>query len=375
MAIWQGLPLEQWPAVDREAWAKVTTSAPKPSFREPQRRLRQTTLRAYALAYGGWVAWLDRSGRLDPALRPEDRADVDSVEAYWGDMKTAGFADLTIVGRLHGLHDVLRLISPAADVGFIAAGARRLRAVARRRTSIADRIQSPQAIFRHAHALMGGARNISDVRQAIDFRDGLLLALWASRATRISNLTDLAFGAQLLEQDGHWRVEYQPWEMKGGVRFAFDWPASLVEPLTTYIAEVRPLLLAQGERRDDHRRLWISIKGNPMSSVALREVIQSRTRAEFGLPMNPHHIRHSLATEVAEQTPENVMDIPVMLSHSATETSERYYNLAGPARAAVKLAEEVMKIRRAEKEQQMRRDEAEERGENPLWAVLGRSRR
>jgi integrase len=112
-----------------------------------------------------------------------------------------------------------------------------------------------------------------------------------------------------------------------------------------------------------------------MSSVALRKVIQTRTREEFGLPMNPHHIRHSVATEVAELTPENVMDIPAMLAHSASETSERYYNLAGPARAAMKLAEEVEKIRRAERQPRIRRSDAEELIENPLWTLLGRSPR
>lgn len=375
MAIWHGLPLDEWPTVDRKAWVKVMTSVPKPSFSEPQRRLRQTTLRVYAQGYGSWLAWLDRNGRLDPPSRPEDRVNLENLEAYLEDMKSAGFADLTIAGRLHGLHDILRLISPKADIGFIAVAARRLRAVARRQTSIADRMQSPQAIHKHALALMGRARDISDIRHAVDYRDGLLLALWVTRATRISNLTNLAFGSQLLEQSGHWRVEYQPWEMKGGARFTFDWPASLIEPLVTYIEHVRPMLLAQGEPGDDHRRLWISIKGNPMSSVALRKVIQTRTREEFGLPMNPHHIRHSVATEVAELTPENVMDIPAMLAHSASETSERYYNLAGPARAAMKLAEEVEKIRRAERQPRIRRSDAEELIENPLWTLLGRSPR
>lgn len=372
MAIWQGLPLDEWPAIDREAWSNVITAVPKPSFREPQRRLRQSTLKVYAQSYGSWLAWLDRNGKLDPDLPPEDRASVDNLEAYWEDMKRAGFADLTIVGRLHSLHDLLRLIAPKAEVAFIATAARRLRVVARRRTPIADRMQSPRAIQDHARALMRRGRDISDVRQAVDYRDGLLLAFWASRAPRIANLTNMAFDAQLQQRDGHWRVEYQACEMKGSAHFGFKWPGFLVEPLAQYIDQARPLLLAQGERGDEHRRLWISIKGNPMSSFALRKVIQTRTREEFGLPMNPHHVRHSLATGVAELAPENVMDIPVMLAHTADETSERYYNLAGPSRAAATLAEEVEKVRRGDQQSLICRDDSHQSGEDPRWTLFGR---
>lgn len=63
------------------------------------------------------------------------------------------------------------------------------------------------------------------------------------------------------------------------------------------------------------------------------------------------------------------------LAHSASETSERYYNLAGPARAAMKLAEEVEKIRRAERQPRIRRSDAEELIESPLWTLLDRSPR
>jgi integrase len=44
-------------------------------------------------------------------------------------------------------------------------------------------------------------------------------------------------------------------------------------------------------------------------------------------------IRHITATEIAEQRPDAVSDIAAILAHTNMDTSEKYYNRAGPHRA------------------------------------------
>lgn len=73
---------------------------------------------------------------------------------------------------------------------------------------------------------------------------------------------------------------------------------------------------------------------------------------------------------VAELTPEHVMDIPAMLDHTAPETSERSYNLAGAARAAKTLATEIQNIRSNKRRPPPR--EVDEPELNPIWAAFNR---
>lgn len=57
-------------------------------------------------AYGRWLRFLERSGGLDPALSPVDRATPVTVASYIAELK-AGYADHTVRGAICSLHDML----------------------------------------------------------------------------------------------------------------------------------------------------------------------------------------------------------------------------------------------------------------------------
>src|SRR5579863_9283425 len=61
--------------------------------------------------------------------------------------------------------------------------------------------------------------------------------------------------------------------------------------------------------------------------------IRRRTRAEFGIELNPHGFRDCAATYIAIYDPEHVQIVAAILGHSALETSQKYYDLSGTVEA------------------------------------------
>lgn len=69
--------------------------------------------------------------------------------------------------------------------------------------------------------------------------------------------------------------------------------------------------------------------------------VKARTKAQFGLSLNPHGFRDCAATAIATYAPDQSRDIALVLGHAGMSTSEKHYNQAKMLSANTKLQDVV----------------------------------
>ena len=165
---------------------------------------------------------------------------------------------------------------------------------------------------------------------AMQYRDGLLIALLAVIAVRRRTVTALRTDGQLVRSGNVWGLEIPPEDVKGKRALEFTISADLSSRIDLYLKEYRRRI--PGAER--HTGLWPSNKGRPMSSNAIYDTVCKRTKKAFGFRVNLHRFRHAAGTLWSIEDPENVRGIKDLLGHASYEkTSEPYY-VMGQSRIA-----------------------------------------
>lgn len=342
------LAVEQWPQPDQDAWTSALQGDPLASSGAGGAAgWRPSTVRQNSVQYGGWLGWLREVGALDVAATPGSRASRERVRSYLDALERAGLADYSRAGRLQALADILRVIDPGTDVRFIGRAAGRIASQAKRARDLRPRIRPPVEVLKFGLELMASAEaeasGVATVDRAYAFRDGLLIALWAHRPLRISNLAGIELDRTLRRVGAAYRLSFDDSEMKGARPFSCAWPEKLQPALETYLETYRPILLSratEGLRGD--QALWISQFGKGMTKGSIGQIIRLRTQARFGEPLNPHLMRYLTATFYAASEPEMISDVAAVLHHANLETTEQHYILSNSMRAVGLFQERVL---------------------------------
>lgn len=326
-------PVNLWPKQDQEAWVRALQ--PQDPFDLSigyALRWKETTRTAIEGGYGRWLGWLERSGHLDPNVPPGSRATRERVGEYHSALRGAGLADNSIAGRLQQLCQILRAIAQDGDWSWIHRAASRIYSGAVLVRDPAKRMQPVEEVLRLGCDLMQAAekdRFRTPCDRAKLFRDGLMIAFLSSRPLRLANLADFTLNEHLEECEGKWRARIAGEQTKGGEAIHFDWPQEFVAQLEIYLSVHRlELLKAAGAGAKRTNSLWISQRGTSMGRSAIAFQIASRTKEEFGIPINPHTFRHIVATAIASANPENARAIAEVLGHGSMRSSEKHYNRA-----------------------------------------------
>ena len=346
------LSVADWPAADRAGWARALQPVRllDTSGAGYAQRWRSTTRRSIEDGYGRWLGWLKQNDWLDLESTAASRASEDRVVEYYDALRDRGLADYTLANRLAQLADALKAIAPDGDWAWIQKGSSRVHAKAQPAKDLRPRMRPPEEILAVALALMQPADDDAlrqPVQAAVRFREGLILGLMVHRPLRIGAVSLIDIGGRLTRQGEGWGLEFSAEDMKQKRPYSCSWPDCLVSPLECYLATHRPVLLAgRGRRRAPPEALWVSYTGSAMKTESLAQSIELRTKAEFGLAINPHTFRHIAATTLATDRPESVTDIMGLLSHATLEVSEKHYNLA-KATAAGRTYQQLIKGHRA----------------------------
>ena len=325
-------PLAEWPRLDRDAWQIALEPAdPLDLSVGYAQRWAENTRRVTQNGYGHWLAWLARTGQLEPLTAPGERVTQERVRAYLEMMRKAGLADNTCAGRLQQLCNTLRAIAQQQDWTWIHRASSRIYATAVLVRDPTERMQPSEAVLALGHDLMHAAEH-DRFRTALDratlFRDGLLLAFLVQRPFRLANLASLAFGEHLQKIGPEWHIYVPGRETKTGEAIGCLWPASLHAALESYIEVYREELLRTSKMPKRVSALWISRHAKSMCPAAISVQIKLRTGEDFGKTINPHIFRHIAATTIATSNPEGSMDIKGVLGHATIATSEKHYNRA-----------------------------------------------
>ena len=338
-------PLEWWPEADRAAWRLHCTPGDPFHDDRPGAALRADTLITLVKAYGRWLSFLDSRGWLDPDEPPLARVTRERLRALFHELRRAGNADHTVIGRFSHLAMALAVIVPGADTGWI----RRPDGVSVHallpRTTRQLVVPDGQVIADWGIGLMRQAlarlERGSDPNALVAYRDGLLIVFFALCGRRLRSVSLLRPGQELRQVGECFRVEFSPAQTKTKRRDRFGLHEGFTPWMRHYLEVIRPALLA-GRRQE---ALWISAQGGPLTTHGISSRIQRLSRQRFGIGFGPHRIRHSIVTTAALWLGAPPSFGAAVVGNTPA-VAEKSYNHASSCRAATLYAQVIRDRRR-----------------------------
>lgn len=357
-------PLHLWPEDDRLAWAAALRPGDALDPGGPASRWAPTT-RALAIAgYSRWLAWLDRTGELDPTLPPARQVTPRRVREFVAALRKAN-APNTVLFRIQSLAQAAGALAPETDWTWLWDLARRLRATALPARLKRLRLVGSDELFALGLQLMAAAEQDKDIpawRRAVRYRDGLMIAVLAARPLRLKNFAAIEIGRHLVRHGERYRLLFLKAEMKTCQALELPFPEQVRSHLECYLSHHRPRLCERQRRQrsgafqkgpqgsgdvaEPSANLWVSSAGSFLSANAIYYRIVQLTRAKFGQPVNPHLFRDCAATSIASMDPERVRITTSVLGHARLATSERAYNHAKALEATRQYQDRIMALRR-----------------------------
>ena len=320
------LPLAEWPEADRAAWRAARTCAGLFAENGAAARWKPKTAKQVEKGYALWLGFLGRRGLLDPGALPGARLTEPNLRPYVADLQCR-VAPQTIVSRLRDLSVAVRVMDPGADRSLLQRALRRLSRDAVPRRDKRARLVTPRRLRDAGLARM--ARVQTEHHPKIDvtagrYRDGLMMALLACVPVRLGELARMRLGHHLRKAGERYLLAYDPGETKAGRPTEVELPMMLTPWFDRYLEIYRPVLL-RGQSSD---AVWISTYRDAMSEHTISLRFCAATREEIGMEINPHLARDIVATGIAEERPDLVGILPMVLDHADDRTVQKYYNHA-----------------------------------------------
>jgi hypothetical protein len=241
------LPIEQWPEADRAAWQWAIQDAGPFGRNSTASAWAEATRAGTVAGYGRWLSWISEKG-LKMNEPPADRVTPPRVKAYILDLRGINGGS-TIVTRVEQLYNAIRVIAPDRDWGWLL---RVQSALQSRSVPVRDKrthIRPTAELVKLGKTLMHAAESAvtkPPLKQAILFRDGLMIAFLACRPLRLSNLAMMTLERHLVRQASGYGLHFDGREVKGGKPIEAGVPASLVGDFDRYLDHYRPILLTRG---------------------------------------------------------------------------------------------------------------------------------
>lgn len=341
--------LDGWPAADRHAWSCARAGGSVLDDHGALSHVAEVRLPHLLRAYGSWLGYLADHEGLKSL---ESGLDHLTRECLGGFLRLleAHLAPCTARNYLTGLRAVARGLRPDADLPELDAATRRAWRDARPVRDKRSRIVPSRELWTLGIDLMDTCGECSTRPKTMgQFRDGLTIALLASRPIRLGNLARIEIGLHLRRLGDTFWLFFDADEMKNRRSLEFPLPRQLTGPLQHYIEEVRPGFIRQHGRwkTDVGNRLWVGEGGSALETRRIAARICRRTEERFGRSIPPHLFRDAAATSIAEQDAAHVQMIRAILGHASLATAESHYNHAGSLEAARRLQHAVADLRAA----------------------------
>jgi integrase/recombinase XerD len=328
------LPRSQWPNEDRRRWED--TFRPGDLFDEDKRgtHLSEATRNALRVSYAQYLRFIAENHGGLLIKPPEARLDRQLIAEYVGLLRRTN-RDTSIATSLHHLRLALRLICPKEDWYWLLMITKRIAAAAPHKPKKFGQVSSDQLYLLGIELMDEAVAGAGDQRKmskstAMQYRDGLLIALLAVIAVRRRTVTALRIGGQLVRSGNLWGLDIPPEDVKGKRALEFTLSAGLSRRIDLYFKHFRRRI--PGAER--HTGLWPSNKVRPMSSDAIYSTVCKRTKKAFGFSVNLHRFRHAAGTLWSIEDPENIRGIKDLLGHASYEKTTETHYVMGQSRIA-----------------------------------------
>jgi integrase len=334
------LPIDLWPAIDREQWLRMTTAIDFFDAAASAAHWSVKTRYQAQAAYGRWLSFLNREHPATLRSSLEDRADRVRVRAYVETL-AARIKPMSIAAELGHLILALRKLAPDADWGWLRQWQYRYEKAAVPREKRHQMVH-PSRLIELGRTLMDSADSCQrKIDRACQYRDGLLVALLAYRPLRRRSLAELRLDTHLRRIGSGYVLALQGENTKSGQALEFPVPEPLVRYLTRYLEHYRLLF----PHHHNEQALWLSAKGGALSGGAIYLCVCRRTKSAFGTAIHPHLFRDIAATTIVREAPDNLTVARDLLTHANVETTLRHYTQAQSIAAAHKYAAAIDQFR------------------------------
>ena len=257
-------------------------------------------------------------------LPPVARLDRCLGESYIASRQvTCG--DAALASDLHRLRLVIHYLCPGVDCSWLLAIAKRIGARARQSSRRIPLVSIDQ-LYALGIELMDSAEQSGRNRkcEALQYRDGLIIALQAMRPMRRRTLAALRIGENLNKSGKLWELDIAPKDTKNRRPLEFPLSEELSKRIDLYLDKFRTKIPGSAA----HAALWASNLRSPMRGDSINQAVRKRTRQALGFPVNLHRFRHAAATLWSLQDPSNVRGAKDLLGHASFQTTEKYYIMA-----------------------------------------------
>ena len=239
----RSLPLQEWPAKDRLAWASACRPEQRLRRGGAASRMKTITRDDLARRYGYFLSHIENTGGLDLNAESVAYVSPENVELYLTALK-ARVTSVTVYGSICKLRRAAQLIAPDRDFNWLIEIEKDLALVMQPRSKL-DRLVSTEILIEAGMTLMQEAetaKHRSPVARARQFRDGLMVALLAACPIRLKNFAMLEIGRTFMPVNGSWWIVLPASETKECRADERAVPDFLTQWVDDYLATYRPVL-------------------------------------------------------------------------------------------------------------------------------------
>jgi integrase/recombinase XerD len=341
------LPVSDWPLAEREAWDVAHRRGGLLDDDGLAANWRPASSLMTARGYGRFLSFLIVIGDLDPSEIPATRITRPRVENYVAHLRQLNHSS-TVAMLATQLAEAARVMAPSVDWRWLRRIQSRLQRMSTPAHDYRSRLVPAAAVFDLHRDLVRRAeegKGLSDLKRALMFRDGALLAVFCVSGIRAKNMASIAIGGSLQRRGNEWWLVFRADEMKSKRPHETPLPG-LTGLLDQYIEHYRPILIARATPPVAANALWLSARGKRASPCQIWSFVSRRTKRELGRALSPLLLRKLPATELAINDPEHVGVAQPILGHTNYSMTQRAYNL-GRAIDAARRHHDVLRAIRA----------------------------
>jgi integrase len=319
------LPFGEWPLQDRERWQSVFRVGGLFDENGAGSHLAQATRQTRLESYGRFLGFL--TAHYPRLLRrsPEKRLDQKKLAKYvtW---RRQSSGDMSLAADLRSLRGTLNLICPDIDWSWVQAIANRIANAAPRPARKLNLVTS-ERLYALGIELMDAAVDAYKengrvrARDAIRYRDGLIIGLLAIVPLRRRTLAALEIGRQLVRNGDHWELDIPSEDTKTRHPLEYTLPDTLSARIDLYLERFRGRI----HGADEHAGLWPSQHNIAMRPDSINVAVCKRTKKAFGFSVNLHRFRHAAASLWSIYDPVNVRGAKDLLGQTTFATTEKHY--------------------------------------------------
>jgi len=321
------LPLAEWPMQDRAAWERACVPGHRLRRGGLASHLKPVTRDDLARRYGLFLDFLRRTRRLSGAAASGFHVIPENVDSYIEELRTR-VSSVTVYGSIYKLRRATQLIAPEHDVPWLRELEKDL-AFTMQPKSKMDRLILAPVLVSAGLTLMteaDAALHHTPLRRAIQYRNGLMVALLACCPIRLKNFAALKLNETLVQVKNNWWIVLSAEQTKEGRSDERRIPDLLASYIDRY-ASVHRAALARYPKSGD--AVWLSLNnGTPMSQGRVAAAITQTTTAAIGISVSPHLFRASAATTAAVHAGATPHLASSVLAHRDSATTQQHYNRA-----------------------------------------------